>query len=70
MKTNRKPQIVRLLHGSPKTIAQVSNAIDIGYEPTRVLLKKLLDEGCIELYTVQGTKPIRYYVPLRRNINE
>ena len=64
MKTNRRPQIVRLLLGSPRTIAEISNAIDIGYEPTRVLLKKLLEEEVIAMYSKEGTNPIRYYVPL------
>jgi predicted transcriptional regulator len=66
MKTNRRPQIVRLLAGSPRTIAEISNAIDLSYSQTKGILRQLLKENVIELYTISGTKPIKYYVPLRR----
>jgi hypothetical protein len=57
-------QVMRILHGTPRSIEDISRMIGLEYERTRVIVNYLLENNLVQLYTRDGTKPLRIYIPL------
>jgi DNA-binding transcriptional ArsR family regulator len=62
----RRADIVRRLKGIPHTIEEVARLLKVNYYTARRYLHVLYKLGGLKKMK-EGTRPIRYYVPLRKD---
>ena len=61
----RYADLMRRVHGKPKTIKELSKEMQVHYMTARDYVNELYEAKKIKLYK-NKTKPQRYYVPLRK----